>query len=93
LKKVKLHLGLYETVHEHKVYREIQAITKLEPTNIIRYYTCWIEELDDDELEMEQRFVDKFKHKLLQQQKTQNRRGDKSNKNKKKIKRKTLIRN
>ena len=60
LKKVKLHLGLKETLHTHKVYREIQAITKLEPKNIIRYYTCWIEELDSKELKEEKRLVEKF---------------------------------
>ena len=64
IKKVKLHLGGSETLHEHKVYREIQAITKLEPKNIIRYYTCWIEELDGKDLKQEEILVKKFKKNL-----------------------------
>jgi len=43
------------------VYREIQAITKLQPLNILRYYTCWIEALDKVELEKEMGLVNKFK--------------------------------
>ena len=64
IKKVKLHLGHDETIQEHKVYREIQAITKLEPKNILRYYTCWIEALDDSELKKEKNLVNKFKNKF-----------------------------
>jgi translation initiation factor 2-alpha kinase 4 len=58
IKKIKLHLGLSETLQDHKVYREIQAITSLEPKNIIRYYTCWIEGLEDDEKAIENKLVD-----------------------------------
>lgn len=57
IKKVKLHLGFHETLQDHKVYREIQAITMLEPKNIIRYYTCWIEALDDEERFIENKMV------------------------------------
>ena len=64
-------MGVKETLHDHKVYREIQAITKLEPKNIIRYYTCWIEELEVDELKQEKRFVNKFKQKMMKHQKKQ----------------------
>ena len=49
IKKIKLHLGYQETLQDHKVYREIQAITMLDPKHIIRYYICWIEALDDEE--------------------------------------------
>ena len=42
---------------EHKVYREIQAITKMEPINILRYYTCWIELLDENEQEKEEKVI------------------------------------
>jgi translation initiation factor 2-alpha kinase 4 len=61
IKKVKLHLGLSETLQDHKVYREIQAITSLEPKNIIRYYTCWIEALEDEEKVIEDRIVDNYR--------------------------------
>ncbi len=64
-------MGVKETLHDHKVYREIQAITKLEPKNIIRYYTCWIEELEIDELKQEKRFVDKFKQQMTKRKKKQ----------------------
>ena len=64
LKLVKLHLGIDENLMEHKVYREIQAITKMQPINILRYYTCWIEQLDDIEQIKENKVVDKLKTKL-----------------------------
>mmetsp|Transcript_34716 Transcript_34716/g.25861 ORF Transcript_34716/g.25861 Transcript_34716/m.25861 type:complete len:122 (+) Transcript_34716:296-661(+) len=51
IKKVKIHLGMSETIYDHKVYRELQAITMLPPKYIIRYYTSWIEELGEDERE------------------------------------------
>ena len=57
MKLVKLHLGLEEKLMEHKVYREIQAITKMEPINILRYYTCWIELLDENEQEKEEKVI------------------------------------
>lgn len=57
VKKVKLHLGFTETLLDHRVYREIQAITMLDPKNIIRYYTCWIEALEDGERNVENRLV------------------------------------
>ena len=49
LKKIKLHLGFNENLRDHKVYREIQAITQLDPKNILRYYGCWVEALDEEE--------------------------------------------
>ena len=61
IKKVKLHLGFNETLADHKVYREIQAITKLKPTNILRYYTCWIEGLEQEEALNEMKFIEKLK--------------------------------
>lgn len=57
IKKVKLHLGLDETLQDHKVYREIKAITMLDPKNVIRYYICWIEALEEGEKEAENRVV------------------------------------
>jgi translation initiation factor 2-alpha kinase 4 len=60
VKKVKLHLGLAETLHNHKVYREIQTISKLEPKNILRYYTCWIEGLDSQEMTTEKKFIERL---------------------------------
>ncbi len=60
LKKVKLHLGFDEKIHDHKVYREIQAITLLEPKNILRYYTSWLEALDEEEVKIEYQNVALF---------------------------------
>ncbi len=57
IKKVKLHLGHKETLKDHKVYREIQAITMLDPKHIIRYYTSWVEALDDEERVEEERMA------------------------------------
>lgn len=70
IKKVKLHLGDKETLTDHKVFREIQAITMLDPKNIIRYYTCWIEELDEEEDRLEKMMVQKFT-KMNEQQAAQ----------------------
>jgi translation initiation factor 2-alpha kinase 4 len=49
IKKVKLHLGVSEVLTDHKVYREIDAISKLDPKYVLRYYTCWIEALNPEE--------------------------------------------
>jgi serine/threonine protein kinase len=76
IKKIKLHLGVNEPFQKHKVYREIQAISKLEPKNIIRYYTCWVEALDAKEQEFEHNFIkrvrskqeSKLKHKQSRQE-------------------------
>eukprot|EP00347_Sterkiella_histriomuscorum_P009058 403342686 len=73
IKKIKLHLGIAETLQNHKVYREIQAITKLEPKNIIRYYTCWIEGLDDEEQLQEMKFVNHVKKHHNQNKKEGNK--------------------
>ena len=62
LKKVKLHLGFDEKLHDHKVYREIQAITQLEPKNILRYYTSWLEALEEDEVKIEYKNVTMFQN-------------------------------
>ena len=64
LKKVKLHLGFDEKLHEHKVYREIQAITQLEPKNILRYYTCWLEALEEEEVKNEFEHMNLFQNLL-----------------------------
>ena len=60
IKKIKVHLGFNETLADHKVYREIQAITMLDPKHIIRYYICWIEALDEEEQLIENRVVEKY---------------------------------
>jgi hypothetical protein len=33
----------------------------LKPTNILRYYTCWIEGLDQEEALKELKFIEKIK--------------------------------
>lgn len=61
LKKVKLHLGYNESLQNHKVFREIQALRNIDPTNILRYYGCWVAQLDQDEIERENLVVEKIK--------------------------------
>lgn len=33
-------------IKEHRIFREINALSQLNHPNIVRYYTSWIEELD-----------------------------------------------
>lgn len=35
-------------VQSHRYLREVQAMFKLQHTNIVRYYCLWIEELDKE---------------------------------------------
>lgn len=35
---------------DHKIFREIEALSRFSHPNIVRYYTSWIEELGTDML-------------------------------------------
>ena len=43
IKRVKLHLGMNQKLENHKVLREISAMTCLKHKHIIKYATCWLE--------------------------------------------------
>ena len=36
-------------IYQHRVYRELQAASKITSENIVRYFNSWFEELEDDD--------------------------------------------
>ena len=49
IKKIRLHLGYNQDIKEHKVYREIMALPKLNHKNVVRYFGCWAERIEMSE--------------------------------------------
>lgn len=48
IKQIQIHLGLTDDIKSHSVYREITAISQLNHKNIVRYFSCWIENVEPD---------------------------------------------
>lgn len=40
-------------IYQHRVYRELQAASKISSENIVRYFNSWFEELDNDDKQIE----------------------------------------
>ena len=59
IKKIKLHLGIDQDVRDHKVFREVQAMTMVNHVNVVRYFTSWLELVDKEEQEKERRKMKK----------------------------------
>lgn len=53
--KIKLHLGIEQDIKDHKVFREVQAMTIVNHVNVVRYYTSWLEIVPKEEQEKEKR--------------------------------------
>ena len=49
IKKIRLHLAEHEEIKEHKVYREIMALPNLTNKNVVRYFGCWAEKVNQDD--------------------------------------------
>lgn len=55
VKKVRLHIlkskeiDPMAQIYQHRVYRELQAASRITSENIVRYFNSWFEELNDDE--------------------------------------------
>mmetsp|Transcript_21748 Transcript_21748/g.21465 ORF Transcript_21748/g.21465 Transcript_21748/m.21465 type:complete len:434 (-) Transcript_21748:43-1344(-) len=55
LNKIKLHLGIDQDIRDHKVFREVQAMTIVNHVNVVRYYTSWLEIVPKEEQEKERK--------------------------------------
>ncbi|CAI2363905.1 unnamed protein product [Moneuplotes crassus] len=55
IKKIKLHLGIDQDIREHKVFREVQAMTIVNHPNVVRYYTSWLELAPQEEQQLERK--------------------------------------
>ena len=59
IKKVRLHIlkskGMdpIDQIYQHRVYRELQAASKITSEHVVRYFNSWFEELDEYEKETE----------------------------------------
>jgi serine/threonine protein kinase len=57
IKKIKLHLGKDQDIKNHKVFREVQAMTIANHVNVVRYYTCWLELANENEQKKERKKI------------------------------------
>lgn len=57
IKKIKLHLGKDQDIKNHKVFREVQAMTIANHVNVVRYYTCWLELANENEQKRERKKI------------------------------------
>jgi translation initiation factor 2-alpha kinase 4 len=55
----KINLRAKGDIKEHKVLREIQTMTKLNHSNVVRYYTCWLEPMSEEDIEKFRRKFEK----------------------------------
>eukprot|EP00357_Protocruzia_adherens_P010799 CAMPEP_0115031248 /NCGR_PEP_ID=MMETSP0216-20121206/38417_1 /TAXON_ID=223996 /ORGANISM="Protocruzia adherens, Strain Boccale" /LENGTH=882 /DNA_ID=CAMNT_0002408855 /DNA_START=284 /DNA_END=2929 /DNA_ORIENTATION=+ len=46
IKVIRLKLGLTEDIRKHKVFREVRSMMHLNHKNVVRYVTCWIENMN-----------------------------------------------
>eukprot|EP00742_Colponemidia_sp_Colp-10_P006512 GILJ01006978.1.p1 GENE.GILJ01006978.1~~GILJ01006978.1.p1 ORF type:complete len:1009 (-),score=126.48 GILJ01006978.1:82-3108(-) len=44
VKKIRLRIRIGENIKDHKVFREVATMLKLNHKNVVRYITCWIED-------------------------------------------------
>lgn len=56
IKKIRMHLGINQDIKDHKVYREIMALPALNHKNVVRYFGCWAERIEEfEQYQIEQR--------------------------------------
>lgn len=53
LKKIRIHLSVDEDIKTHLVYREIQAMPRLNHKNIVRYFSCWVEAVEPSKVALD----------------------------------------
>lgn len=70
IKVVRLHIvqdsetDVLQQIYQHRVYRELQAVSKITSENTVRYFNSWFEALDDDERQEEQDYTQKYREHL-----------------------------
>ena len=51
-------------IYQHRVYRELQAASRITSENIGRYFNSWFEELDHEDKQGEIEYQEKYLHEL-----------------------------
>lgn len=51
-------------IYQHRVYRELQAASRITSENIVRYFNSWFEELDHQDKQGEIEYQEKYLHEL-----------------------------
>ena len=60
-------------IYKHRVYRELQAASRITSENIVRYFNSWIEELDKSEKQQEIKYRNDYLKALNLNQKQKNK--------------------
>lgn len=50
IKRIFFRVSTESNLRDHKIFREIQALIDINHKNIVRYFTSWVEELDQETL-------------------------------------------
>lgn len=66
-------------IYQHRVYRELQAASRITSENIVRYFNSWFEELNDDEKQEERVYKIDFNNMYKRKIERRNRRQAKKN--------------
>ena len=56
-------------IYQHRVYRELQAASRITSEKTVRYFNSWFEELDDDEKQKELNYKCQYKKFLKKRNK------------------------
>jgi serine/threonine protein kinase len=70
IKIVRLHISKdksidpLEEIYKHRVYRELQAASKITSDNIVRYFNSWFEELNPQEKLDEAKYRDDYQRHI-----------------------------
>lgn len=69
-------------IYQHRVYRELQAASRITSENIVRYFNSWFEELDEEDKQKELKYKSEYKKHLKKKNKPINTKLSKSKKSK-----------
>jgi hypothetical protein len=58
-----------EQIYQHRVYRELQAASRITSDNIVRYFNSWFEELNEEEKKRESKYKQEYKKLMQKKQK------------------------
>ena len=88
IKVVRLHIQKSKKIdpmveiYQHRVYRELQAASRITSENIVRYFNSWFEELDEEDKQKELKYKSEYKKHLKKKNKPINTKLSKSKKSK-----------
>ena len=75
IKVVRLHIQKSKKIdpmveiYQHRVYRELQAASRITSENIVRYFNSWFEELDEEDKQKELKYKSEYKKHLKKKNK------------------------